>query len=68
MDDKALKLAIEYMLEDLKVMEGDAEIFVEDEEQIALIPYYSHGRMCSHKIPLEQMAKSVHSALITTNQ
>lgn len=70
MTPAAKELAINFMLEDLRCVEGDVEIHTDDDgEKIALIPYFSHGKMRAHKIPLEVMAESVHSALIaTTNQ
>lgn len=47
------------MFEDLKVMEGDAEI-QQDEEgcTVVIIPYYAHGRMNHHTIDLDMMAKT----------
>ena len=44
------------LCEDLKVIEGDAEL--SEDGLSAIIPYYSHGRMNAHNIDLEMMAKT----------
>ena len=67
MDKETIEIAVSGMLLDLQVLEGDSEIAIEDGEKVALIPYYSHGRMRVHKIPLEAMIRSVlHAINLTT--
>ena len=44
------------MAEDIKVQEGDLEM--SEDGLSAIIPYYAHGRMNSHHIDLEMMAKT----------
>jgi len=44
------------LAEDIKVIEGDLE--VSEDGLSATIPYYAHGRMSSHQIDLEMMART----------
>jgi hypothetical protein len=61
MDDVKEKV-INDLLEALKVRHGDA--VMSDEPGVALIPYFSHGRMQAHEIDLDDFAQTAISRLI----
>ncbi|WP_420415304.1 hypothetical protein [Roseibium sp.] len=61
MDDVKEKV-INDLLEALKIRHDDA--VMSDEPGVALIPYFSHGRMQAHEIDLDYLAQVAVSRLI----
>lgn len=58
------KIVAQSMFDTLKIYEGDASLVEEDGDLNAMIPYYAHGRMNEHIVPLSDMVDAAYSGLI----